>query len=51
MMEEGVGVGTGEPVPGDDRLGEAPDLMEVEPAVGTAGEPAAGTGPNLGSGG
>ena len=29
MMEEGLGVRTGEPVLGDDRSGEVPDLMEV----------------------
>ena len=35
MKEKGVSVGTGEPVPGDDRSGKAPDLMEVDPTVGT----------------
>jgi len=33
LMEEGMSVGTGEPVPGDDRSGQAPDLIEVDPAV------------------
>ena len=52
--QEGMVVGTGAPVPGADRSGEAPDLMEVDPAVRTGGDPvreeAAGAGPDLGSG-
>ena len=35
----GMGVGIGEPVPGDDRSGETPDLMEVDPAVRTGSGP------------
>ena len=54
MKQEGMIVGTGEPVPGAGRLDEAPDLMEVDPAVRTGGGPVheegAGAGPDLGSG-
>ena len=57
LVEEGAGVGTGEPVPGDDRSGQAPDLMEVDPAVRIGGDSvcleeaeAAVAEPDLGSG-
>jgi len=57
VKEEGLVVGTGEPVPDARRSGEEPDLMEVDPTVRTGGEPvrekaaeAAGAVPDLGSG-
>ena len=39
LKREGQAVGTGEPVLDDDRLGEEPDLMEVDPAVRTGDVP------------
>jgi len=46
-------VGIGEPIPGDDRSGEAPDLMEVDLVVRTGGSPVREEGtearPDLGS--
>jgi len=39
MMEAGVAIGTGEPVPEVDRSGAAPDLMEIDAAVRTGEVP------------
>ena len=55
MVREAVQVvGTGAPVPDDDRSGEAPDLMEVDMTVRTGGSPVREEGaearPDLGSG-